>query len=247
MSNEHTWTDDQVAAFVDGQLDAQSTAQIQVAMRHDLTLAGRIARQRALRARISRHYDAVLGEAVPERLRQAIEGRGGAATPIGAARRPGARLVAPRPLWWSAAAASVMVAVLAGWLLPRGAEPALVPTETGLVAGSALDAALSDRIAAEGSRDGGVLVSLSFRAADGRYCRTFSLDSGIDGLACRGSDAWVVEATGRSPAGETAAAPEYRQASSALSPSVLAAITRWQGGDALTPEEERRVREAGWQ
>lgn len=247
MSNERTWTDGQITAFVDGQLDAQDTAQIQVAMRHDLTLAGRIARQRALRARISRHYDTVLGEAVPERLLQALEGKGGVATPIGAARKSGARLVAPRPLWWSAAAASVLVAALAGWLLPRGAEPALVPTEAGLMASSVLDAALSDRIAAEGSREGGVLVSLSFRAADGRYCRTFSLDSGMDGLACRESAGWVVEATGRSPAGETAAAPEYRQASSALSPSVLAAITRWQGGDALTPEEERQVREAGWQ
>jgi hypothetical protein len=246
MSNVRAWTDEQVAAFVDGQLDAQDTAQIQAAMRHDLTLAGRIARQRALRARISRHFDAVLGEAVPERLTRALEGKGGAATPIGAARKSGARLVAPRPLWWSAAAASVLVAALVGWLLPRGADSALVPTEAGLMAGNVLETALSDRISAEGSRNGGVLVSLSFRAGDGRYCRTFSLDSGIDGLACRTADGWVVEATGRSPEGDTAITQEYRQASSALSPSVLAAITRWQAGDALTPEEERSVREAGW-
>lgn len=245
MSKPDTWTDEQVAAFVDGEFDADSTSRIQAAMRHDLALAGRIARQRALRARIARHFDVVLGEAVPERLVQAMEGKG-EATPIGAARKPAARLVAPRPLWWSAAAAGVLVAALAGWLAPRGAERPLVAEDGGLMARGVLDAALTERISAEGSRAEGVLVSLSFRAGDGRYCRTFSLDSGIDGLACRGADGWMVEAIGRSPAAESAVAPEYRQASSALSPAVLAAITRWQGGDALTPEEERRIRGAGW-
>jgi hypothetical protein len=176
-----------------------------------------------------------------------MQGTGGAATPIGAARKPGARLVAPRPLWWSAAAASVLVAALVGWLLPRGAQHALQSTEAGLMARGALATALTDRIAAEGSTAEGVLVSLSFRAGDGRYCRTFSLDSGIDGLACRDATGWMVEAVGRSPVQDAAAAPEYRQASSALSPSVLAAITRWQAGDALTPEEERGVRATGWQ
>lgn len=246
MSGYGTWSDEQVAAFVDGELDAGNTAQIQAAMRQDLALAGRIARQRALRARISRHFDAVLGEAVPERLLHAAEGKAGAATPIGAGRGPAARLVAPRPLWWSAAAASVLVAALAGWLVPRGGEDRLIAEDGGLMARGVLAEALTQRIAAEGSRAKGVLVSLSFRAADGRYCRTFSLDLGIDGLACRGAGGWVVEAIGRSPAAETAVTPEYRQASSALSPAVLAAITRWQGGDALTPEEERRIRDAGW-
>ena len=246
MSKHDAWSDEQVQAFVDGELDASLAARIETAMRQDLALAGRVARQRALRTRLARHFDAVLGEPVPARLAQAVEGKGGAATPIGAARASRARLVAPRPLWWSAAAASVLVAALTGWLLPRGTEPALLAGQAGLMARGALAAALTERISAEGSKAGGVLVSLSFRAGDGRYCRTFSLDSGIDGLACRGTDGWIVEAIGRSPAGDAAAAAEYRQASSALSPSVLAAITRWQAGDSMTPEEERRIREMDW-
>lgn len=246
MSSHGVWTDEHVAAFVDGELGADDTARMQAAMQQDLALAGRVARQRALRARISRHFDGVLGEAVPGRLLQAAEGKGGAATPVGAARKPRARLVAPRPAWWSAAAASVVIAALVGWLMPREAERPLVAGDNGLMASGVLDAALSQRIAAEGSREDGVLVSLSFRAGDGRYCRVFSLDSGIDGLACRVAEGWVVEAVGRSPAGDSGVAPEYRQASSALSPAVLAAITRWEGGDSLTPEDERRVREAGW-
>jgi hypothetical protein len=246
MSRQGSWSDEQVHAFIDGQLDAATAARIEAAMRQDLALAGRIARQRALRRRLAKHFEPVLGEPVPERLQQALEATSGAATPIGAARRPAARLVAPRPLWWGAAAASVLLAVLVGFLLPRGAEHPLVAGDAGLMAGGTLAEALTERISAEGSKAAGVLVSLSFRAGDGRYCRTFSLDSGIDGLACRSADGWVVEAIGRSPPGDGAPAPEYRQASSALSPSVLSAITRWQAGDALTPEEERRVRDAGW-
>lgn len=244
MSKQDAWSDEQVHAFVDGELDATLATRIEAQMRHDLALAGRIARQRALRARLTRHFDAVLGESVPGHLTHAMEGKGGGATPIGAARTHRARLVAPRPLWWSAAAAGVLVAALTGWLLPRGGEPVLMAGESGLMARDALATALTERISAEGSKAGGVLISLSFRAGDGRYCRIFSLDSGIDGLACRVADGWVVEAIGRSPAGD--AAPEYRQASSDLSPSVLASISRWQAGDAMTPEQERRIREADW-
>ena len=117
----------------------------------------------------------------------------------------------------------------------------------GLAAGGRLAQALEERIAAEGSKAGGVLVSLSFQAGDGRYCRTFSLDTGIDGLACRSAQQWQIEAIGRSPRAEPAAAATAREVSSELSPAVIAAISRWQAGDALTPEQERRVRERDWQ
>lgn len=150
----------------------------------------------------------------------------------------------PRLLWWSAAAAGMLVAALIGWSLPRAADAPIVSDANGLRASGTLAEALTQRIAAERTTDAGVLVALTFQAADGRYCRVFSLDSGIDGLACRTADAWLVESIGRSPEGDSPG--EYRQASSALSPSVLTAITRWQAGNALTSEEERRLRDSGW-
>jgi hypothetical protein len=39
---------------------------------------------------------------------------------------------------------------------------------------------------------------------------------------------------------------EYRQAGTSLSAAVLAAIGERQAGDTLTPEEERQLRESGW-
>lgn len=239
------WTSAEIHAFVDGELDATRAAQMQADARDDAELAAHIARQRELRARLGTAFDPVLDEPVPAQLLRVLEGGSGAATPISAARRRPARLVAPRPLWWGAAAAGVLVAALLGWSMPRHVDAPLVSDEDGLLAAGALAEALTQRIAATRTSDAGVLVALTFRALDGRYCRVFSLDSGIDGLACRSGETWRVESIGRSPAGDTPVS-EYRQASSALSPSVLTAITRWQAGDALTPEEERRIRDAGW-
>lgn len=214
------WSDAQVRAFVEGTLDASATAQFSAQVQQDLALAERVARQRA------------------QRRQAGASEAGGAPRPAPSTHR------GPAPLWWGVTLAAVVIAALAGWSLPRGkSEQALVPDTNGLTAGGRLAQALDERIAAEGSKAGGVLVSLTFQAGDGRYCRTFSLDSGVDGLACRDGTQWRVESIGRSPA----PGGPYREASSELSPSVIAAISRWQAGDALTPEQERRVRDQGWQ
>lgn len=232
-----SWSDTEVQAFVDGELDAEKAAGFAAQVRVDLALAQRVARERALRAKLAGTFSSVLQEPIPERLTRAVEGRGRShAAP---------RRAAPGPLWWSAAAAGLLVAWMIGWRMPRTVEGPLVSEESGLRAGGMLAEALSQRLSAEGSKAQGVLISLSFKAGDGRYCRTFSLDSGIDGLACRRADAWQVEATGRSPP-DGVAADAYRQASSELSPAVIAAISRWQAGDALTREEERLARDGGW-
>lgn len=245
MNTFRSWSDDEVNAFVDGELDTETAARFAAQVRQDLALAKRVARQRGLRSRLGAAFNPVLAEPVPERLLQAMQGESSAATPIGKARRAGQRTT-PGPVWWSAAAASVLLAVLLGTRLPRGDDASLVADESGLLAGGVLASALGERISAEGSAAEGVLISLSFRAGDGRYCRTFSLDTGVDGLACRDPQGWRIEATGRSPAARTGTDDEYRQASSQLSPAVLAAISRWQAGDALTREQERAVRDNGW-
>lgn len=235
-----TWDDLQLAAYVDGELDAAAAASIEAQLAHDASLATRVARQRALRARLRAAFDPVLDEAVPAKLVAALEGRGGAATPIGAAPQKPPPPAAP-PLWWGAAAASVLLALLVGWMLPRGGA-LLVPAGDGLLARGALEEALSSQVSGAAAGTAAVHVSLSFLASDGRYCRAFSLPSGIDGLACRRDDRWLVEATGRT-ARETG---EYRLAGTPLSSSVVAAISGRQQGDVLTPDEERQLLDRGW-
>jgi hypothetical protein len=83
---------------------------------------------------------------------------------------------------WAAVAASLALGVLAGrelWsergpLATRGGE---------MVARGDLDKALTTQLASDG---GAVTVGLTFRAGDGRYCRTFQSPAArLAGLACR--------------------------------------------------------------
>jgi anti-sigma factor RsiW len=236
-----TWDDLQLAAFIDGELDATVAARIEAQLAHDAALAMRVARQRRLRAQLHAAFDPVLQEPVPPKLLAALQGRGGAATPIGIARPGTSRPKAP-PLWWGAAAASVMLALVVGWMLPRG-NALLVPADEGLLASGALEQALSTQASGAAASAGAVHVSLSFQATDGAYCRAFSLPTGVDGLACRQDGRWRIEATGRAP---RSAGEEYRQAGTPLSPSVVAAISGRQQADVLTQEEELQVLERGW-
>lgn len=241
MNGMHeSWDDMQLAAYVDGELDMAAAARIEAQLAQDAALAARVARQRALRAQLHAAFDPVLEEPLPPKLLAAMEGRGGAAIPIGAA-RPGASRAKATPLWWGAAAASVLLALLVGWMLPREGA-LLVPAEDGLLARGALEEALSAQASGPAADSDAVQVSLSFQATDGRYCRAFSLSSGIDGLACRRNGRWLVEATGRAARGTD----EYRQAGTPLSAPVAAAISGRQQGDVLTTGEERQLLERGW-
>jgi hypothetical protein len=65
-----------------------------------------------------------------------------------------------------------------------------------------------------------------------------------DGVACKDGSRWEVAALATSTA--TAATQTYRQASSALAPSVAAAVDELQGAVALTPDQERQARTRQW-
>lgn len=243
------WTDKDVHAFVDGRLDPETRARFAAQVRRDIALAERVARARAHRRKLGFAIAIASGAPPPRVPREkpaatdtAPAEAAGAGAATGAPPRP-ATTSRPGPIWWCAALLFAVIAGLIGWSLPRTSPALLVHRGQSLMAEEQLAQALDERISAEGSTDGGILVSLSFKAGDGRYCRIFSLAAGIDGLACRTSAGWMVEATGRAPA---EAATAYGAPSSELSNAVLAAISRWQAGAALTREQERQVRDAGW-
>jgi hypothetical protein len=242
-----SWDDTQIYAYVDGELDAEASARLEADSGRDAALAARIAEQRDLRARLRAEFDAVLDEPIPQRLSDALAGPkpGAAVTPIGAARKAGATRAAWSVREWTAVAATLAVGVFAGMLASRGSGDLPFATEQGrLVASNYLDEALSTQLAAEAPQGASARIGLSFRAAGGEYCRTFTLESGPSGLACRRDQRWSVELL------DAAAQPGtdgFRQASSALSPAMLGAIATLGAGDALTPDEERQRLAAGWE
>lgn len=219
-----------VMAYVDGELDALDVARVEQAMREDVETASAVASARALRERLRQAYAPVLDEPVPARLLAAAN----TALPGRAWRMP----------HWAALAASLLLGVLMAPLLSPKRSPAMLDSSGGaLVANGELARTLGTRIAADGAQ-GVVAVGLSFRGADGRYCRTFTLggEGAMTGLACRDDQAWQVVALGesRSDAGD------LRRATSTLPPAILAEVDARLQGEPLDEAGERRARDAGW-
>ncbi|MCR5876768.1 anti-sigma factor [Phenylobacterium sp. J426] len=209
-----------VAAYVDGELDAQARARFEAEIAVDPSLAREVAAQRRLRARLAAAYDPVLAEALPLELTLAAQAVND---------RPAKRFGLPH---WAAVAASLVAGVLVG-------RTTIVEPDA-LAARGQLAQALDRQLAADG---GPIQVGLSFQANDGRYCRTFqSAPDRRAGLACRDGGGWRLRTV-------TAWAPanvDYRTAGVDTPPEVLAAVDALIAGEPLDAAAERAARARGW-
>lgn len=244
-----TFSEETLSAYADGELDAAGCAALEAAMASDPQLAQRVARHRALRARLQDAFAPVLTEPVPERLLAAVRG----AAPGTRADNVIAFGARPRPRWswpqWGAMAACLIAGVLLGPLVLRpAAAPAPLETRDGrVVARGALARALSQQLASAQPAGGPVEIGVSFRARDGGYCRTFVLREAqsLAGLACRTVTAWQV-VTLAQEATPGAAGGDYRQAGSALPPAVARTLDDLMAGEPLDAAGEAAARAAGW-
>lgn len=243
-------SEEMLMAYVDRELDRAGADAVEQAMRDDPRVAGAVARARALREQVRAAYAPTVREPVPQRLLDAARGGGTAGVasdPPRRARRPA------RPLrWreWTALAASLACGFfLATWVNPPG-EPAVELVGGQLRAGGGLARALDRGLAP--ATAGPIVPGLSFRAKDGRYCRTFTLrgPAGRDakedlaGLACREATQWQVQVLAE--AAGTGAGSPLRLAASPLPPAVLVEVDERIDGEPLDAAGERRARDAGW-
>lgn len=233
--NSDPLNDAQWMAYVDGGLDAAGRAAVEAAMAADPALAARVQSQLALRRRLQQGLAAELDAPVPDRLRALLMPEAATAPALqpalaGPAASPRGRQ--PSSAWWLGAAG-----LLLGLLGPR-----LLPTaEVDLRIDGRLAQALEQRLVADAG-DGAWQPRLSFRDAEGRYCRAFTGD-GQAGLACKGGDSrWALQML--MPA--DTASGELRQAASALPPAVLAVVDARAAAGTLEAEGERQARERGW-
>jgi hypothetical protein len=246
MNTQSSWDSARIHAYVDGALDPETAARLEADSRNDAALAARIAQQREVSARLRAEYGSVLEEPIPQRLRDALGGAqpSAAITPIGAARK-----MKPRASWslrtWGALAAAVAFGALVGPFVFRESTGLPIVSEGGrLVAAAYLDAALSTQVAGAAPEGALARIDLSFRATGGEYCRVLTLTA-ARGLACRRDGQWSVDIldTAGAPGAE---AGGFRQASSALSPAMLSAMTALGASEALTQDEERQRVGSGW-
>lgn len=239
-------------AWLDGELDEAAAADVARVVAADPVLAERTRRARALRARLQATFAPIEEEAPPSRLLETLGMTNDATPHVPAA----GNVVALRPpsladrvrqyRWpeWTALAASVVLGVLFGAYFLGGSSQAPVRMQGGeLMAGTELARALDRQLAADAQPDAALAIGLSFRDGEGRYCRTFTADGAqpLGGLACRDADQWRVVALGQAERQHG----EYRQAASALPPSVLAEVEARQR-EMLDATGERAARDAGW-
>jgi hypothetical protein len=213
--------EERLIAYVDGELSAADRAAFEAEIAEDSGLAAEVARHRRLAKGVSAAFAPVLEEAVPARLLTVAQ----------AANDPRRRAYVPL---WAGMAASLVAGVLIGkWPQQGPAGPLAPPAQVA----QALTAQLA-------SDTGPVKVGLSFKAADGRYCRTFqSAPDKLAGLACRDDGRWAIRtATLWAPQASAA----YRTAGSATPPEILAAVDRMISGPALDAAAERAARDKGW-
>lgn len=245
--------DETLQAYVDDELDATARARVDAALAHDDAFALRVRQARALRAQLRAAFDPVLDEPVPARLSALLQpavtpvaeaepftalagGRGASAASHRAPRRwlmPGAALAASLAVlaaglwWWQAGSGLVRM---------RGGEP---------YAAGVLDHALDQSLASEPDAHAAVAIGLSFRAADGHICRSFTVRTPPvrAGLACHDATGWSLPVLGPAVPSEGG---ELRQTGSDLPPAVQAAIDARLRGNVFDAQQERAARAAGW-
>ncbi|CAM4040339.1 hypothetical protein [Roseateles saccharophilus] len=193
----------------------------------------------AERRRMAAAFGEVLDEPVPGRLKALLAEPTAQVVDLGAVRVQ--RKAMSSWAAWGGMAATLVLGTLLGTRLAPSDGDAL--DRGRLVATGAIARALDRQLASAPEAGAAVAVQLSFKARDGRWCRSFTTAASA-GLACReGDGSWALQqvaAVTAAPAGG------MRQAASALPPSVLAAVDGLMAGAALGPEQERAARDAGW-
>jgi hypothetical protein len=214
--------DELLSAYLDGELDETTRARVERGLADDAGARVRLERMRAADASM-RDAFAIRPVSVNDPLAHYIQrGKRPAEIPV---RRPRTALIAAL----AAGVASLIVGIGFTALRNNGRD---------LVTPRALTAALQSS-ASGATNERGAQILLTFKAADGRYCRAFRWHA-AEGLACRRSERWEVlawDATANSTQGfQPAGASEL----------IDATMDRLGGDAPLDAATERALIDARW-
>ncbi len=243
-----TPSEETLTAYVDGELDARTRAEVEAVMRSNPDVAARVAHHEALRNRVHQAFQGTLQEPVPERLLAAVRA-------LPASRRPGnvvpLRRKQPRRWsWpeWGSIAASLIVGILVSALFMRRSDVEPVTARAGqLYANGVLAQALSSQLASTQPASAPVQIGVSFHARTGGYCRTFALHdpNAAAGLACRDGEQWRVDLLARSQ-DAAGAGGGFRPAASSMPKSVLQSVEDRIAGEPLDARAEAAAQQRSW-
>jgi len=243
-------TDQLLMAYVDGELSPDLAALILSRLETEPDLLERMEQHQRLRSDLSSVYAPIMGEPLPPNLASLLTGENAQA----AAGRGKLtfdpmrefdfdRLRAGWPIWAAVAAAAVLGIGLSE--ARHVGDPLTRSSDGRMLASGPLARSLEHDLATDAAGSGARIMA-SFEDRSGRYCRVFeAAGSGHeDGVACKDGRRWLVVALANDPAAQPSTG--YRPASSALAPSVAAAVDELQTSSVLTPDQERQARTQQW-
>jgi hypothetical protein len=232
--------DGRLIAFLDGELDAASRAEVEVALSADPLLAARLTKLRSVRNRLSQ---AAAEDAVHERVANGRDNVVRLADRRQPRAAPKAKLNLKWPPWGGIAATFAGGLVLGYAAAHEGGGALAVRGDGVLMARGDLVRALNENPAGQG---GPIRIGSSFKSADQHYCRTFQVEARrLAGVACREGAGWVARMTA-TMLDAKARGPGYRSAASGMPASVQDAVEAMAVGAPLDEATERQIRARGW-
>ncbi|QIK95817.1 hypothetical protein G7076_04460 [Sphingomonas sp. HDW15A] len=148
------------------------------------------------------------------------------------------------PQWWqqaAALAATLVLGIVLGGQLDRGAESPVAQENGRLVASPRLASVLDEGLASQ-PEAGGVRIGLTFRDKQGRICRTFS-DLASSGLACNDGGTWDLKTMVGPTEGQHG---DYRMAAG-TDPRIAESVSGMIEGEPFDAVQERKARDEDWQ
>lgn len=244
-----TWTDEQLSAFLDGELSPAEMDALAQDMETDPQLAARAESLGSANTAFIASTAQIDAVPISATLKAAME------TP------PTAKIIAFKPrsvtaflVEHRAVAASLLCAVAvwtaASSMTPQGISDPFAPGPDGvIVASSQLYQVLETGRTGEAKRiDAGATATpqLTFASADGQFCRQVSLSSPSHEAAailCRGEDGWRPQVVAF---GLPKSSPDYQTASAERSPALEAFLDARMSGAPMNEAEEARLLQNGW-
>lgn len=241
--------DGRLIAWLDGELGPEEARAVAAAVEADPDLATRAEAHRQVADRLRSAFAVVLKQALRPALTDAVGG--GAAEVVSLDRKRALRqppTMTTRRLKlpvWARIAAIAPLAFAAGYVFRLAAPDRLMAERDGrLVAAGGLAHALDVQLAStqpgSSAHTGAIRILLSFRARDGRVCRSWTT-VGQAGIACHDGPTWTVAATAAVPR----EAGQYRMASGG-DPGLLATMDAMVAEGPFNAAEEACLRQDQW-
>lgn len=228
-------SDEKFFAWLDGELGPEEAAAVQARVAADPQLARLAEQHRAFGAQLRGAFDPVATAPVPQRLQSGLRP---SAEVIDFATAKRARGIPSLPQW-AAIAATLVLGVLLGTMVPQRSGSPVEAQGGKLYAASALNHALDTQLASAPAGD--VRIGLTFRDRAGEICRSFTGSAG-SGLACREGARWRLKGLFAAPEGQSS---DYRMAAG-MDPNLAAVVDSAMAGEPFDAPAEKAARDHGW-